>query len=52
MQVIKHVSLEAIEKEAAKVGATLLESQIAWSFRIFEAKQTKFLHVYYKPLKK
>lgn len=52
MQVIKHASLEAIEKAADKVNATLVESPIAWSFRIFEAKQTKTLHVYYKPLRR
>lgn len=52
MQIIKYPSLEAIEKEAAKQYATLLESPIAVSFRVFENRQTKTLHVYYKPIKK
>ena len=52
MQIVKHSSLEAIEKEAEKQHATLVESPIAFSFRIFENRQTKTLHVYYKPIKR
>lgn len=48
MQIRKYSSLDAIKKEAAKIGIELLETTVSYSFRIFENKQTTFLHIFYK----
>lgn len=44
----KYTSLEALQKEAAKVGKTVNETDICFSFYIYENRQAKYFHVYYK----
>jgi len=50
MKIREYKSLEALQKEAAKINAELLETNISWSFSIFKNKQRTFLHIYYKTM--
>ncbi len=44
----KYSSLEALQKEADKLGLTVNETDICYSFYIYLNRQAIFFHVYYK----
>ena len=48
MQIRQYKTLDAITKEANKLGIELNETNVSYSFRVFENKQTTFLHILYK----
>lgn len=48
MQIRNYTSLEAIQKEADKIGVQLYETNCSYSFRVFENKYCTFLHIFYK----
>lgn len=48
MKIRKYNTLDAIRKEAAQQRKELFETPVSYSFRIFENKQTTWLHIFYK----
>jgi hypothetical protein len=53
MKVIEHKSFDELCRAGMKAGITVInETDVSYSFRIFENKQTKELHIYPKPITK
>lgn len=49
MEIIKHRSYQALVNAAFYAKKEIYETAICWSFRIYENRQTKYFHVFYKP---
>ena len=48
MIIRKYRSLDAIQHAAKVSNVELFETNVSYSFRVFEDKQTTFLHIFYK----
>lgn len=48
MEIIHYQELDKLRKSAIRLGKEVLETDVSYSFRLFDNKQTTELHILYK----